>query len=274
MKLTYFGTAAYEGIPALGCECDTCKRARALGGRNIRTRCQALVDDALLLDFPPDTVWHFMQYGIDFSKLQGCLISHSHSDHLYADDLEILGSYYTKNDRAMPIRFFCGESGYSMILPKTEKEHMRTRIAVEQVRAFEKFKVGVYEVLPIRASHNHDSTPLVYRIEKEGKSMLFAHDTGVFSDESRKALERAGQLDLVSLDCTCAFWTGRATRHLSFDVCLTVFDEMKKRGIADENTKFIVNHFSHNGGANYDDIIERASPLGILVSYDGMTVEF
>ena len=50
MKLTYLGTAAAEGWPAAFCNCDGCRAARRLGGRNIRTRSQALVDDALLLD--------------------------------------------------------------------------------------------------------------------------------------------------------------------------------------------------------------------------------
>ena len=273
MKLTYFGTAAYEGIPALGCDCETCKRARKLGGRNLRSRCQAMVDDDLLLDFPPDTVWHFMQYGIDFNKIQACLVSHSHSDHLYADDLEILGSYYTKNGRTAPLRFYCGESGYALIRPKTEKEHVRARVEAVLAKPFEKFEVGRYEVLPLRASHNVDSSPLVYRIEKEGKSLLFAHDTGVFGEDSWTALEKAGRLDLVSLDCTCSLWTGRTTRHLSFDTCLSVFEEMKTRGIADGKTVFVVNHFSHNGNGTYEDVLERATPHNVLVSYDGMTVE-
>ena len=55
MKLQYFGTAAAEGWPALFCGCDACRRAREAGGRNIRTRSQALIDDKLLIDFPADT---------------------------------------------------------------------------------------------------------------------------------------------------------------------------------------------------------------------------
>ena len=50
MKLTYLGTAAAEGWPAVFCNCENCKEAARLGGRNIRTRSQALVNDDLLLD--------------------------------------------------------------------------------------------------------------------------------------------------------------------------------------------------------------------------------
>ena len=82
MKIKYLGTAAAEGIPALFCDCENCKRARKLGGRNIRTRSQALVDDALLIDFPPDTYMHFILHNIPLSKIKSCIITHSHYDHL------------------------------------------------------------------------------------------------------------------------------------------------------------------------------------------------
>ena len=48
MKLQFLGTAAAEGFPALFCQCENCKRARELGGRNIRSRSQALVDGKIL----------------------------------------------------------------------------------------------------------------------------------------------------------------------------------------------------------------------------------
>ena len=58
MKLTYYGTAAGEAWPGVFCSCALCQRARVLGGKNIRTRSQALIDDDLLLDLPPDNYLH------------------------------------------------------------------------------------------------------------------------------------------------------------------------------------------------------------------------
>ncbi len=52
MKLTYLGTAAAEGWPAVFCNCPCCRQARVLGGKDIRTRSQALVNEDLLLDLP------------------------------------------------------------------------------------------------------------------------------------------------------------------------------------------------------------------------------
>ena len=50
MKIRYMGTAALERIPAVFCNCETCQRAMAAGGRNIMTRSQALIDDRLLIE--------------------------------------------------------------------------------------------------------------------------------------------------------------------------------------------------------------------------------
>ena len=44
--------------------------------------------------------------------------------------------------------------------------------------------------------------------------------------------------------------------------------------MADDRTIFVVNHFSHNGGALHEEMEQAMAPHGILVAYDGMTVEF
>ena len=50
MKVTFLGTAAAEGFPAVFCNCRFCKEARVLGGKNLRTRSQSIVNDDLLID--------------------------------------------------------------------------------------------------------------------------------------------------------------------------------------------------------------------------------
>ena len=45
-------------------------------------------------------------------------------------------------------------------------------------------------------------------------------------------------------------------------------------GIVDDKTKIVLNHFSHNGGANYDDLVKLEKELGVIISYDGLEVEF
>ena len=44
--------------------------------------------------------------------------------------------------------------------------------------------------------------------------------------------------------------------------------------VVDEHTKIIANHFSHNGNANYQTMADEAIKHNVIVSYDGMEVEF
>lgn len=89
MVLDYLGTAAAEGWPAIFCECNACRRAAESGGRNIRSRSQALVNGELLIDLPADTCSRVLTGRLHLSGIQSCLITHSHSDHLYAADSQV-----------------------------------------------------------------------------------------------------------------------------------------------------------------------------------------
>ena len=87
MKITYYGTSASEAWPALFCGCRACGLARKLGGKNIRSRSQALVDTSLLLDFPPDTGYHVQHLDLNLGPVRTVLITHSHHDHFFPYDL-------------------------------------------------------------------------------------------------------------------------------------------------------------------------------------------
>ena len=64
MKIQYLGTAAAEGWPGIFCNCEMCKEALRRKGKDIRTRSQAVIDDKILIDLPPDTYLHMLTYGL------------------------------------------------------------------------------------------------------------------------------------------------------------------------------------------------------------------
>lgn len=274
MKIKYLGTAAYEGVPSPFCRCETCKRALAAGGRNIRSRQQALIDGVLLLDFNADTVYHSHRYALDWSKIGDCLITHSHSDHLYPDDAEIASRAYSHEHP--PIRFYAAESGYQMLRPITEKEDSNASVSLaEEGREFTAAE-GRYRVLPLAADHDPSSSPLIYAIERDGKRMLYAHDTGVFPEETFKGLRSFGRLDFISFDCTGCLGGSRDWRrgHMSLRTVKEVFERLCALGAADAATVKVVSHFSHNGGQTYDEMREIAEKDGYIVAYDGLEIEF
>src|SRR3989442_11466073 len=81
MKLRFLGTAASEGYPDAFCDCDNCRRARKVGGRSLRRRSAALVNDDLLIDFGPDLIAAALMEAISLAPIRDCLQTHEHADH-------------------------------------------------------------------------------------------------------------------------------------------------------------------------------------------------
>ncbi|MCM1237297.1 MAG: MBL fold metallo-hydrolase [Ruminococcus flavefaciens] len=272
MKILYMGTAAYEGVPSLFCNCRVCALSKRLGGRNVRSRSQALINGELLLDFNADAVRHYQQYSFDWEKICGCLITHSHCDHLYPDDMEIAAPWYTHRHKT--INFYAAEAGYEKIKAVAVKTD--GGIAANLIEAGKRFTVGGYSVLPLPANHEKATSPVIYSITYGGKRMLYAHDTGVFPEETRAGLKSEGYYNLISLDCTGCLGLNGDWRdgHMSLKTNLEMLEFMKREGLVDGKTVVVVNHFSHNGGQTYDEMLEEAAKHGVTVSYDGLEIEF
>ncbi|MCQ2413314.1 MAG: MBL fold metallo-hydrolase [Clostridia bacterium] len=273
MKITYFGTAAAEAVPTPGCECAVCRHARKTGGRNTRLRTQALIDDRLLIDFPADAHYFSIRYGVNYLRIAGCLISHSHSDHLCAPDLVSFDHGFCATDREEPLHFFAGEDGFRHIR-KTETDLSVGRRDVTLIEPFRPFTVAGYEITPLPANHAPTSSPLIFHIRSGEKSMVWAHDTGILPDAAAEALAALGRVDFFSLDCCLPFLSGIRQGHLSIDTCEETFANLTARGVIDGKTVCVLNHFSHNGGATQDDLESFCREKPYIPAYDGMTITF
>lgn len=277
MKLQYLGTAAAEGIPAIFCECENCKKSRALGGRNIRTRSQALVDNRLLIDFPADTYMHFLMHNLPLTKIKNCLITHSHLDHLYSDEIQMRKNGFAHlHEDPSPLVFYSDKAGFDMLSEvKVKKNISDDDILVKQIPLFEPFMVDGYTVTALRAAHDVKTTPVVYLIEKEGKTIFYSNDTSEYPDESMEYLKALqSPINLISFDCTEACNTATYVGHLTLERCINLRKALIDIGAADKNTAFVLNHFSHNGkNVVYDEFVKIAAKHGFDVSYDGMEIE-
>ncbi len=277
MKLKYLGTAAAEGVPALFCECDTCQEAILKGGRNIRTRSQAIVDDFILVDFPADSYFHMITNKLQFSKFQHLIITHSHPDHLYPADFEMRSVGYAHFNEEKPLNIYANGSSFNQIKVVMEKYKLEktNRIIMHEIIPNRPFLIEGYELLPLNANHSPASSPVMYLISHKNKIMLYAQDTGYFYDDVFEQLIKIKKpLDLISLDCTAGLLSNWRDGHMSLDTNVELLNQLKGLNVIDENTKVIINHFSHNCLANYNKMQEAADDYGIIVSYDGMEIEF
>ncbi len=282
MKLKYYGTAASEGTPALFCSCEVCEKARFFGGRNVRTRSQAIINDDLLLDFPADTYLHVLNYGLDLRKVKACLITHSHDDHCYGLDMLYrmpTYSHFPNGDRdKKPLDVYASGRAARDLSKLFRKEDVKEKdpnaLSLHKMKFYETYDVHGYAVTPLRAKHEFGIGSVFYIIQKNGKSVLYAHDTGFFHDDAWAYIENCGIVfDFVSLDCTCTKDNNCYDYHMSLKACCDVRERLLKKN-ADSHTIFCLNHFSHNGGYTYDELVPIASEKGFVVSFDSMEVEF
>jgi phosphoribosyl 1,2-cyclic phosphate phosphodiesterase len=271
MKIHFLGTAAAEGWPGLFCRCEHCRRARTLGGKNIRTRSSAIIDDTIKIDFPPDTYHHVLRDHLDLAAIEHLLITHTHTDHLQAADLEKRAPVLAHGIEH-PLHIY----GHDLALYHIANAvNLKTnRYELHLVHPFQTFQIDEQtRVTPLLADHDKRGlqTCLLYFIERNGKSLLYGHDSGWFPEETWRWLE--GQtFDGTILDCTNGPLPGRSN-HLNIEAVLEMQDLFKQKKMLRENGKVIATHFSHNGGLLHEELEQIFTPHGIIVAYDGLVLQ-
>ena len=279
MKFQYLGTGAAEGWPAVFCQCTYCKEAAAAGGKNIRTRSQAIVNRDLLIDLPPDTYLHKLQQGLNLSAVRYLLVTHCHMDHFFPQELSIRGSVFSPVMESPEMEIYCAAQTkelFERCVSGEINDQSRNALHWHILRAFDTVQAGPYTVTALPAHHmGPGDEPFVYHIVDEtGVSVYYLHDSGWYAPEVWDYFSRQGPADLISLDTTNGERAGSHTEgHMGVPDVLEVADRLREMGLADDRTHLVMNHFSHNGHLLYEELEARARPHGLEVSYDGMTLE-
>lgn len=273
MELHYLGTAAAEGWPGLFCRCEACNRARELKGKNIRTRHSALLDSIIKFDFNCDTYMHVLRDGFDLAKVETLLMTHSHEDHLWAGDFIFRMKGFSHGiDKRLHIY------GNDTVLTKIQQTcptYEKAEIELHLVRPFAAFEASDATVIPLRADHDPLETCVNYLVTRNGKTMLYLHDSGWWPEDTWEFMAswaaRGGRIDLATYDCT--FCAGPRDRgHMGIPAIVRVRERLREIGaIADQSTH-IISHFSHNNHLMHHELEAIADPQGLLVAFDGMKV--
>ena len=280
MKLHYLGTGAAEGWPALFCNCAQCEAARELGGKNIRTRSQAIIytddidsdnpDDILLIDLPPDTYMHCLHQGLRLDKVGHLLITHSHNDHFCPTELHYRCGIFANPMPPFPLNVYGNEHVEEKLnnaLGHHDSNNWPTGVQYNLVETFKPFQAGNFTVTPLLALHDRKERCLIYVIEHGGKRILYGNDTGIFPEETWDYI--AGKpFDLVSLDCTSGI-NKEGSNHMGIPDAIEVEQLMVEANCLKPTAKIVLHHFSHNGGPYHELMLEKAAHYGFDVSYDG-----
>ena len=273
MKIKFYGTAAVDGVPALFCKCRVCEKTRADGGRNIRSRSQACIDGTLLIDFPPDTFTHAVFDGLPLQDIEHCLITHSHYDHFVPSELDIrMANFVAEVSHGFNI--YGTDKVMEALGDRINNQDFLARVSFSLIEPFVAFTAAGYRVTPLAADHDPSSGPVIFLIEKDGKTLLYGNDTGYFPEETWRYFERLRpRLDLAIFDCTFGDRPGMRHNHMNIQTVIEVRDRLKKIGCIHLGTENCLHHICHNSYTTHDEFVQIARPYGFMVAYDGLEVE-
>ena len=281
MKIKYYGTGSGQGVPELYCSCRMCEEARRLRGKNLRTRSQAVIDGALSLDYS-DVFLHSLHDDLDMRTVKHVLITHGHHDHFMREDVLSRAVGMTE-----PVHFyFSAESGTAFANSvRARKEKMAApgsnyngNEVLAETHFLEKkqtYEIGGYAVTPLPARHGTEKLgAYIYVIQKDGKSILWAHDTGKFRSEAVAYLKESGiRFDFVSLDCTLKRGEPLTGGHMDVERCREMMALLRENGNADEHTRVMLSHIGHLVDRTHEELAAEVAPFGFEVAYDGLEIE-
>lgn len=276
MKLMFLGTAAAEGVPAVFCNCPTCKRAKAMGGKEIRTRSQILIDGDILFDFPMDTYMHMLQFKLDLSAVKHVLITHAHMDHCYPQEFCMRGEPFARNLSESNVSVYCNSTVFDLFVEDTSremKEEIARGIKLNVLKPYDEVNTDGTRFIALPAKHTVGEDCLVYYVERDNKSALLLNDTGILSaDVYKKLADMGGRADIAALDCTYGARRHGAGRHMGLYDIADQTEIMLKAGALKQDAKIIATHFSHNAELDFSSMQKEADKFGITVAYDGMEI--
>jgi phosphoribosyl 1,2-cyclic phosphate phosphodiesterase len=271
MELLLLGTAAAEGWPAPFCVCDACESARRLGGRDVRTRSGALIDDELKIDFGPDTLMQLQRVGRNLLKVRTLIFTHQHSDHFVPSELEWTMHPFTLTPLTRPIEV-CGNSEVIGAIRSTfAKDLHKLPFVYHQFEAGDHFTTEAGEEIWAMPA-DHCAGACLIRIRRNGKAIFYGHDSGAYPPQTLEQLSDGIELDIALLDCTFGS-AGNIRGHMGAPGVVTMATELRRRGAITQSTRVIATHFSHGGKWLYEELFRYFRPHGIDVAYDGMIVQ-
>jgi len=282
MQLTFLGTAAANAYPEAFCRCPNCEQARLEGGRSLRKRSAALINNDLLIDLGPDILSASQMHQVDLTNVHYCLQTHAHADHLDLSHLlsrspgfGIVGAprlhlYASSATLDRADRTFKSDlERYGLFDPEAEEG---LNLTIHKIEAFHPFNVGPYRVVAFPANHAPGIGALLFAIEVDGHSIFYGTDTAVLAEETWQAFRQYDMhFDLVILDHT--YGPDELGRdHLSAHQFIEHVERMRYEDILKESGRAFATHIFHEGNPIHTELSKYALRHGYEIAYDGLIV--
>lgn len=279
MKLKFLGTAGCTGIPSMYCQCPVCENARKVKGKELRSRSGFVLDEKVAIDFSADSYMNMTRNDVRFGSIKHLLITHSHEDHFYPQDL-VLRVTATREPfpdiekklfiygNATVLKYFREVSFF--------KEKVLEAVTLVEIARNQVFYMDDYKVTTFYAPHMTTEDSMVFLIERNGQAYLHLVDTGFPQPELFDYLKDNNvKLDAITADCTYGTMDIEFGGHMQILQNVKVKNKLLELGVLKENAPYYLTHFSeYNRIDTHEILCKEAEKYNMTVAYDGMTVEF
>lgn len=281
MKLIFLGTAAATSIPLVFCNCNVCKQARIVKGKDFRTRSSIIINDEMLVDLGPDVVSQANRYNVDLGKIKYLVQTHSHADHFDAGHLITRWSEYATRELShlniVCSKETCDDMNVWMkmqepafdIYDKSWQNDLNYDLKF--LKSADTLKVGEYVVTAVDSLHDDRLKALIYIISYKDKTILYGTDLYKIDDISWSIISKY-KYNVVILDQTYGKGYNNGG-HLDASQVIDIIGKMKKENLVLEEAKIYATHISHEGNENHETLEKEAILNGYHIAYDGLELE-
>ncbi len=279
MKITFLGTGAI-GYPFAFCNCENCKTARLRKGKSIRKKASILINDDLLIDLTSDTQTSMSMYEKDLGNVKHLLQTHPHHDHFDPNLLASRVSYITdKKQHKLDIvahkkclevmsKKIYNEEEFGL-LSKDGQEKLL--VTIKPINSGQEILLGNYKIKAIESNHDEEEGALLYVITCNNKSIFYATDTSILTENSLKQLS-SEKVNIVIMDHNFGE-VNYYNSHLNDKLFLEQINKLKSLNIIDENTLIFGTHISHEGNPYHELAEKKAISNGYHIAYDGLEIK-
>ncbi len=267
MKVHLLGTGASDGIPAIFTDSRVNRYALDHGGKDRRTRCSALIDDHLKLDFGPDTWIQVVENKVDASEWTAVLMTHSHEDHLDRSEFQYFLYPFTERE-FMPFPIYANQT----VADKLWERYPEWPLEIVVTRSYCPFEHQGYTITPIKANHklDEDSQNLIF--QRDGVTFLYGTDTGYWQDETWEFLTDFS-LDGLVIECTEGLHRTSYYGHMDLKECVELVQRLRSSGILRPDAQVVTTHHAHSGDLTHAELEEALRPYRMVPGFDGMAIE-
>lgn len=262
-------------------------RVRQLGGRCLRHAAAAVLQPDILIDFYSDR--QLTQFGVKAETIRHLLITHGHFDHFQplaimeiasrlAQPLEVYGNEMVGQALEFAATYrWDGELGKFSV----RQTDSNIRFHLIEPGAGER-AVGDAVVTPVLANHCIDKPMMIadqralnYVLERDGKTVFYGLDSSYTLPRTLDVL-RKFTFDVAVFDATFGDLDidPAGSGHHNFRMLRETIAEFGDLGLITDDTTVLASHMSLAHVAPHDDIVEELAREGIVLAYDGMTIDF